>query len=129
MSRGPYPGESLAAAVPIAEMRGTVHIVRHARGSLYDFVISTAVPVAFVRVKYTDWILMPLPEAEAYYRDVINGLRAIASTENVSRELWLRSRHGTWRFFRVTGNGLVELSRNGMIFNTPGKEKANSRQV
>jgi hypothetical protein len=114
MSRGPYPGRTLAAALPIAAIRGTVHRIRLARGSLYDFVISTAVPVAFVRVKYTDRILLTLEEAEKYYHEAITGLRAIVSTENISRELWVRSRHGTWRFFRVMKTSLVELSRDGM---------------
>jgi hypothetical protein len=114
MSRGPYPGRTLAAALPIAEIRGVVHRIRSARGSLYDIVIATAVPVAFVRLKYADRIHMTLAETEEFHRDAINGLRAIVSTENISRELWLRTRHGTWRFFRVMGTGLVELSRNGM---------------
>jgi hypothetical protein len=113
MSRGPYPGRTLASALPIAAIRGTVHLIRLARGSLYDIVISTAVPVAFVRVKYADRILLTLAEAEEFYYEAITGLRAIVSTENISRELWLRSRHGTWRFFRVMKTGLVELSRDG----------------
>lgn len=113
MSRGPYPGRTLAAALPIAEIRGTVHRIQSARGGLYDIVIATAVPVAFVRVRYADRINLSLAETEDFYRDAIEGLRAIVSTENISRELWLRSRHGTWRFFRVITPGLVELSRDG----------------
>ncbi|MFA4848451.1 MAG: hypothetical protein WC626_01865, partial [Methanoregula sp.] len=31
----------------------------------------------------------------------------------ISRELWLRSRHGTWRFFRLTSEYLVELGQDG----------------
>jgi hypothetical protein len=114
MSRGPYPGRSLASALPIAEIRGMVHRSRSTRGSLYDIVIATAVPVAFVRVKYADRIDLTLAETEEFHREAINRLRAIVSTENISRELWLRSRHGTWRFFRVMKTGLIELSRNGM---------------
>lgn len=101
-------------ALPIAAIRGTVHLVRQARGGLYDLVIPTAVPIAFVRVKYADRIRMTLAEAEAFYRETIVGLRSIMATEHISRELWLRSRHGTWRFFRVAKTGLVELSRNGI---------------
>lgn len=115
MSRGPYPGRTLAAALPIAEIRGMVQRIRSARESLYDIVIATAVPVAFVRVKYADRIHLTLAETEEYYREAITGLRSIVSAENISRELWLRSRHGTWRFFRVMKTGLVELSRDGML--------------
>jgi hypothetical protein len=113
MSRGRYPGRTLAAALPIAEIRGVVHKIRSARESLYDMVIATAVPVAFVRVKYADRIDLTLAETEEFHREAINRLHAIVSTENISRELWLRSRHGTWRFFRVMKTGLVELSRAG----------------
>jgi hypothetical protein len=38
----------------------------------------------------------------------------------ISRELWLRSRHGTWRFFRVTADGLVEIGRDGNVCPGPG---------
>lgn len=114
MSRGRYPGRTLAAALPIAEIRGMVQKVRSARGSLYDIVIATAVPVAFVRVKYADRIDLTIEETEEFHREAIGRLRTIVSTEKISRELWLRSRHGTWRFFRVLKTGLVELSRNGM---------------
>ena len=114
MSRGPYPGRTLAAALPIAEIRGTVQKIRSARESMYDIVISTAVPVAFVRVKRSDRILLSLEEAEVLHVEAITGLRSIVSAENISRELWLRSRHGTWRFFRIMKTALIELSRNGM---------------
>jgi hypothetical protein len=114
MSRGPYPGRTLAAALPIAEIRGNVQKIRSARESMYDIVIATAVPVAFVRVKYADRIDLTLAQTEEFHRVSINRLRAIISTEKISRELWLRSRHGTWRFFRILKTGLVELSRNGM---------------
>jgi hypothetical protein len=28
-------------------------------------------------------------------------------------ELWIRSRHGTWRFFQVTPSFMVEIDRDG----------------
>jgi hypothetical protein len=31
----------------------------------------------------------------------------------VSCELWLRSRYGTWRFFYVAADRLIELDRDG----------------
>jgi hypothetical protein len=40
-------------------------------------------------------------------------LRMIASSPAVSRELWICSPRGTFRFFRITDNGLVELDRDG----------------
>jgi hypothetical protein len=31
----------------------------------------------------------------------------------MTAELWIRSRHGTWRFFLVTPSALVEIDREG----------------
>lgn len=121
MSRGPHPGRTLAGAIPIAQLRGTVHVVRRAHESQYDLVIAATVPVAFIRVKYADRILVSLQDIEARHRDAIAGLRAMVSAENISRELWLRSRHGTWRFFRIETTGLVEISRDGRPLDIPGK--------
>jgi hypothetical protein len=41
----------------------------------------------------------------------------------ISRELWLRSKHGTWWFFRVMAEGLVELGRDGRPFDEVGVAK------
>ncbi len=35
-------------------------------------------------------------------------------------ELWIRSRHGTWRFFQVTRSTLVEIDRKGKRIETGG---------
>ncbi len=40
-------------------------------------------------------------------------LRIIARDAAITAELWLRSKHGTWRFFLVTPNSLVEIDRDG----------------
>jgi hypothetical protein len=113
MSRGPQPRRALAEAIPIAQTRGNVQIVRQGPENLYDFVIVSAVPVAFVRVKRAERILAPLPEIAQEFHEAILRLCLVASSITISRELWLRSKHGTWRFFRVTGDGIIELGRDG----------------
>jgi len=40
-------------------------------------------------------------------------LRIIARDAAITAELWLRSKHGIWRFFLVTPNSLVEIDREG----------------
>ena len=120
MSRGPRSPRTLADAIQVAGRRGVVHVVQKARESLYDIVISAAVPAAFVRVKYAERILLALPEVEFLYRDAIAGLRTLASPDTISRELWLHSRHGTWRFFRVLEPGLAEISADGRLLTAAG---------
>ena len=39
-------------------------------------------------------------------------LRVIARDAAITAELWLRSKHGTWRFFLVTPSTLVEIDRD-----------------
>ena len=47
------------------------------------------------------------------FKKEIAQLRVIARDAAITAELWLRSKHGTWRFFLVTPNSLVEIDREG----------------
>jgi hypothetical protein len=47
------------------------------------------------------------------FQDRLLQLRMVTRHDAISRELWVRSRHGTWRFFRLAGERLVELDRAG----------------
>jgi hypothetical protein len=46
-------------------------------------------------------------------KEEIAQLRIIARDAAITAELWLRSKHGTWRFFLVTPSALVEIDRGG----------------
>ena len=52
-------------------------------------------------------------EVYSAVRDEIRRLRLIARDAAVTVELWLRSKHGTWRFFLVTEKDLIELDSHG----------------
>ena len=58
-------------------------------------------------------ILAEIPELAEYYKPEIAELRVIAKDPAVVTELWIRSKHGTWRFFLVTPSTLVEIDREG----------------
>ena len=113
LSRVPSPKRALAAAIPLAEKRGKIQIVRQGPEALYDFGIVSVIPIAFVSVKRAEHILASVVEIARDFHDAILRLRLVASSAAISRELWLRSKHGTWRFFLVTASGLVELDREG----------------
>ena len=55
------------------------------------------------------------------FKEEIAQLRIIARDAAITAEIWLRSKHGTWRFFLVTPNSLVEIDREG--------ERLESRQT
>jgi len=92
-----------------------IHLAERGTELLYDFSISGTKPkpVAFVSVKYTERIRATLEDISLDCDDRIRQLRLIARDATVSYELWLHSRYGTWRFFRVTADALVELGSDG----------------
>ena len=114
MSRGPRANQTLADAIAIAKIRGTIQMAERGPEMLYDFTITGTQPSAFVSVKYTEHILMLLAEITRECDEKIRRLRSVAQDTAVSCELWLRSRYGTWRFFRVTAEKIVEIGRDGV---------------
>jgi hypothetical protein len=52
-----------------------------------------------------------------YYEKEIARVRLIARDTAITDGLWIRSRHGKWRFFLVTPDSLVGIDRGG---NGPG---------
>ena len=113
MSRGRRPVHTIDDAVPIAKIRGTVQMAEPGPESQYDFTITGTKPVSFVRVKYSEHILAVIAEVVRDFADEIIALRSITQDVALSCELWIRSRYGTWRFFRVFAEDVVEIGRDG----------------
>jgi hypothetical protein len=120
VSRGRRPTQTIDDAIPIAKIRGNVQIAEPGPEMQYDFTITGTKPVVFVRVKYAEHILAVLADILRDFADEIIALRSITQDAALSCELWIRSRYGTWRFFRVTGNGVVEIGRDGMVLSAKG---------
>jgi hypothetical protein len=114
MTGTPRPRRALPEGITLARLRGKVEVTRDNRAALYHFAIIATGMVAFVRVRYAEQILALPAEILAEFRGDISRLRVIVQNAAISPELWLRSRHGTWRFFRVTAEGLIEISRAGV---------------
>jgi hypothetical protein len=113
MSRGPRPHRALAEAIPIAQVRGVIQMSGLGPERIFDISIISRIPVAFVRVMFAPQILGAVTQIAGDFKDEISQLRIIARDAAITAELWLRSKHGTWRFFLVTGVGLVEIDRDG----------------
>jgi len=113
MTRGPRPWKALDEAVPIAKARGIIQLTMSGPERIYDISIISKIPVTFSRVMFAPKILATVHELADYYRKEIAQLRLIARDAAVTAELWIRSKHGTWRFFRVTPDFLVEIDREG----------------
>jgi len=113
MSRGPRPHRALAEAMPIAQLRGVVQMSGLGPERIFDISIVSKLPITFARVMFAPQILAAIVEIADDFKDEITQLRIIARDAAITAELWLRSKHGTWRFFLVTGTGLVEIDREG----------------
>jgi hypothetical protein len=113
MSRGTRPKITLTSALTIARVRRAPQPAVPYPERYFDLAIISVIPAVFVRVKYFDRILAPVPDILLELPDIFRELRIIASDPAISQELWLRSRHGTWRFFRIIEGGIIEINRNG----------------
>ena len=113
MTRGPRPHRALKEAIPIAQLRGVIQLAGLSPERIYDISIVSKLPIAFIRVMFAARILGAASEIAGDFKDEIAQLRIIARDAAVSAELWLRSKHGTWRFFLVTAAGLIEIDREG----------------
>ena len=113
MSRGPRPHRALAEAIPIAKARGIVQMALSGPERIFDIAIISKVPVTFTRVMFAPEILATTRQLTDDFKEEIAQLRIIARDAAITAELWLRSKHGTWRFFLVKPDSLVEIDRGG----------------
>ncbi|MFA5269571.1 MAG: hypothetical protein WC379_16520 [Methanoregula sp.] len=65
---------------------------------IFDISIISKIPVTFSRVMFAPEILASIQDLADYYKKEIAQLRVIARDAAITAELWLRSKHGTWRF-------------------------------
>jgi len=80
---------------------------------LCDFMIRTPTQLIFVRVKRFLKILSAPETIESELRDRVLLLRSFPVSDAIVSELWVYSKHLTFRFFRVTGTGIIEIENEG----------------
>ena len=109
---------TLRDALLIAQVRGLAHLVMNGPERLYDMTIVGTIPIAFVKLRFANRVLVDLARIAREYQEEIRRLRMITRDPGISLELWLRSRYGTWRFFRVDAGSISEIDRAGTILLT-----------
>jgi len=115
MTRGRLPVLAWKEADPIAEKRGMVQHYQHEPGGICDFTIMSPGIVTHVRIKCVRRFCCTTEEIGQTLAAEIAALRIIASSQEISRELWLCSPRYAWRFFRVLDSSLAELGRDGTV--------------
>jgi hypothetical protein len=121
MTKGRPATRGVDDAVDIARKRGCVMKIVYGLESVCDLFIRTAAYIAFVKTRRTEKITATIQEIEHAYHDLIAELRLFPVSAQILLELWIYSRHGTYRFFRLGEAGLVELDRDGWPASLPGR--------
>jgi len=124
MTRGPLPEKAIKAALAIARARGIVSFCLRSRESVCDIVIHAPVQTINAIVRRCRRLYGPLAEMEYQFWESLARLRLVPENPCRSRELWACSPYGTFRFFRVMDDGLVELDSSGLSIanrSHPGK--------
>ena len=120
MTRGRLPVRAWELAEPIAEMRGRVqHFLREPDG-ICDFEILSPGLVSHIKIVCLRRLRCSLAEIGCELVDEIAEMRIIASSKEISRELWLCSPRYAFRFIRVLDSALAELGRDGTLFPATG---------
>jgi hypothetical protein len=115
MSRGRRPLNALDEAVKIAEERGCVEQVSGRRNNAFDFIIIEEFRTVFVKVKRSQTsFTYPMEILYKYQREVAC-LHRVALTRATAREFWCRAPDGSWQFFLVRHDSVVEVRANGMF--------------
>jgi hypothetical protein len=113
MTRGRRPDRTLKRALEIAENRGTVQQYLHGPGLICNFSIYVPGCLVQVRFKRVAHLRCSLQWLEREAADELAGLRLIASSGEISRELWICAPNSSFRFFRICDTLLAELDRDG----------------
>jgi hypothetical protein len=120
MTKGRPATTGVDDAVIIARKRGCVMRIVYGLETLSDLVIRTAAYVAFIKTRRTEKITATIQEIEHAYHNLIAELRLFPASAQILPELWIYSKHGTYRFFRISEAGLAEVDRDGMPVPLPG---------
>ena len=115
MTRGPQPLLALQEARALGSTRGIIRDVPrlYAQDQGADLIIFCAHAVIFVKIKRTRIHIRDIHDINAYYSREITHLRRIPHTAVVNCELWVRSQRGSWLYYRVSHDSIVEIRSDG----------------
>ena len=113
MTRGRLPKKGLEDAILVAKARGAVMRFLQNRESVCDFMIMGNGKLVVVRVRKARFIRGTREDIEREFQEPIMGLRPFPASSLILKELWIYSRYGIWRFFRIEDTGIVEICQDG----------------
>jgi hypothetical protein len=115
MTRGRPVTTALDVAIHIARLRGNVMTFHGGPENFAHLLIRSPGTITFILIRYASHLHGTPEEIEAMYQDTLILLRSVPGSGPLVRELWLYSRYGGWRYFRVRDTGIAEVSGNGEV--------------
>jgi len=109
MTRGPDSEQAIAWATELAVLRGDVYLFRKNRDRPCDFLLVNDREILFVAVRRTRNLYRSMETHAAGYEETIGRLRMVRNPA-AGRQLWLFSRRGKYRMFRVSPEGMEEIT-------------------
>jgi hypothetical protein len=110
-------------ALPVAKARGRVIELVQNGDTPGDIEIIVGGIVIFVSLCRADPFRCTPADIEAENRVRIARLRSVPASAHVLRELWIYSKYGSLRFFRVEDTWLLEIGPDGLPLGAgPAKE-------
>ena len=97
-----------------ANGRGDVEELISKRGGAFDFIINEPDRVVYVKVKRSQSSFTYALEVLHKYQREIARLHRVALTNVTAREFWVRSPNGTWQYFLVRHDSVMEVRADGM---------------
>ena len=114
MSRGRPPTKGMDIAMPVAKARGRVIELVQNGDTPGDFEIIVGGIVTFVSFCRADPFRCTPAEIEVENRVRIARLRSVPASAHILRELWIYSKYGSLRLFRVEDTWLLEIGPDGL---------------
>ena len=127
MTRGRPPRQATREAMGIAEKYGAPRDISAGKCSLGDLAIFCRNVTIFVRVKRIRSHISDRQDVVMKFKKEILGLLSIPQTGVVLRELWVRSPKGSWQYFRILDNDILEI-RCGIPTGTTGRPDADGQE-
>ena len=115
MTRGRPMTRGIKGAMKVARARGPVTVFRSGTDCVFNFMIETPVRKYFVRLRYVTTLKKTIGAITDECRDIIDQLRSRAGPGPDFPELWLYNKHGSYRYFRITSDGIIETDCCGVI--------------
>jgi hypothetical protein len=108
MTRGRRPINAIDEAVEIAARRGCVEQVTGKRAGAFDLIIIGPDRNVFVKVRRSRAPFTYALEVMNSYQREIACLLRVPLTNWTAREFWVRSPKGTWQFFLIKEDSVLE---------------------